>query len=376
MDDPDLLARLERATDADPVDADRRLALLAVHARATADAGLRPVVASVQRDLLVRWDDTSSTWTGTDVRTGGPGMVRVLRPHAARDPLLRRQLVRDARALGRVLPDLRHDDEASAIALPLAGPVLTPGPDVGQAGDNALVRLVARTLHHLVRWEQAGLGLPDAVDEELRDAGDHLQLACLTPTPPGDAGPLIARIATLLEAWWQAHREHPVADLLEGLASAPPEAATDAAEACRAALAETLAATRHTLVQSRFLVHAATRRERLARAVAALDIAVDPPAGAAALGVDLDGRTLVVRSDGQQVVWGVPGAEGEVVFDLDDGFDVPAARRLVRVRGSAPVSARLNAEVGGDPLFADRITRWTSAALQLRTVRLMLEATL
>ena len=96
--------------------------------------------------------------------------------------------------------------------------------------------------------------------------------------------------------------------------------------------------------------------------------------GRAALGVDLDGATLVVESDGDRVLWGQQPDEMDVVYDIADGFDVPAARRLVRTRGSAPVSERLNLEVSGDPEFADRISRWISAALELRTVRMLLDA--
>lgn len=374
IDDPDLVPTLEAWADQDPGDPLVREALLAAHLRATAEAGLRPHTAGVSRGALVRWDAHATTWIGTETQTGRPAMVRVLRPHAARDPVLRRQLAREGRALRPVLPALRHvDDVLPALVVELPGPPCLPSRG-GTAGEHALARLLAGSLHHLLAWERFGPGLPEPAPAEVRDAGDHVAVVSLTPPSGSDAGPVLRRLADVLLAWWQEANDSPVAELLGGLQAAPPRRVADVEGPALAALAELLAAERHRLVHRRASAGRADRTERLARIVARLDAAVPPPAGRAALGVDLEGQTLVVESDGDVVLWGAEGEEPGVVFDLEEGFDVPAARRLVRARGEAPISARLNAEVGGDPAFAERIARWVAAALDLRTTRMLLEA--
>jgi hypothetical protein len=367
---PDVVARLEARAEAWPADLRLRRALLDAHAQATAGSGLRPVVAGVRREALVRWDAWTTTWEGFQVDDGAPALVRAPRPEAARDPLLRRQLQREGRALRAVLPVEEHE---GALVLPLPGPAFRTSPAGGIAGDDAFPGLVARTLAGVVRWEDAGLGVPRASAAEVRDAGDRLVIATLTLPEPGGTVDTIVRLAAGLRAWWSGSSEHPLAALLDGLVAAPPEAAAEASERCVTTLAEMLAATRHDAVRLRRRILEDRRHERLEQAVLALEAAVPPPSGVAALGVDLHGATLVVRSDGERITWGPAGAEA-LLWDVEDGFDVPAARRLVRARGAAPVSARLNREIGGDPVFAEAVARWVSAALDLRTVAKLLEA--
>ncbi|HMV67636.1 MAG TPA: hypothetical protein PKA64_12360, partial [Myxococcota bacterium] len=99
---------------------------------------------------------------------------------------------------------------------------------------------------------------------------------------------------------------------------------------------------------------------------------VPPPRGRAAVGVSLDGRTLVVQNYDRVVLWGPVGDRPEVIWSADAGLDPQLARRLLRTRGSAPVSERLNREVEGNPVYVDRIARWAAGQLELRTLRLLL----
>lgn len=370
-----VLHTLEARADADPADADVRDALALVHAWVTADTGLAPTVAGIARESLVRWDAWSSTWTGRDVRTGETAMVRVLRQHASRDPLLRRQLVRDARALGPRVVGLRVFDgpEGPTLVAPLPGPMFVEGPRGGGASIGALTRLLTGTLDVLTAWEEAGV-LPVRVDPaELRDAGEHLRLVVLTPGEPGPSE-LVHQLVTALAGWWRDPTEHAVVELIHGLDATPDTLPSEAAPRLIAALATTLAAERHALLRAESRTRVDRMRDRLLDRVERLDAAVPPPRGIAALGADLDGRTMVVRCDGRELTWGADGEEPVVVWD-EDGFDVPAARRLVRARGSAGISERLNAEVGGDPRFAEAVARWTATALEVRTTRMMLAAT-
>jgi hypothetical protein len=81
---------------------------------------------------------------------------------------------------------------------------------------------------------------------------------------------------------------------------------------------------------------------------------------------------LVVQCYSDAVWWGAVGEAPEAVWAEEAGFDVSLARRLLRVRGSAPVNEKLNREVEGTPAYVDRITRWTAAQLDLRALRLLL----
>lgn len=302
-------------------------------------------------------------------------MVRCLRGPSARDPRLRRQLVRDVRALRPMVQGIRFDEADAAIMAPLPGPVFQESPPGGQVSVDALARLVVGTVHHLQAWENAGLGVDDLDAAELRDASDHLVVVCLTPQPVGTGTSHWQHITHLVDAWWATHAEHPLADLVRGWRTFPPHSAAEAADACMAAMGEELARMRHTIVRTAEITRTSSRRERLDDLVARLDVCVPPPAGKAAVGVDLDGQSLQVLSDGSSVSWGPIGGATTVLYDEEDGFDVPAARRLVRMRGAGPISARDNAAIGGSPAFADAITRWLGASLELRTIHLLLQAT-
>lgn len=368
----DVLRTLEGIADKAPANARAREALQLAHAGATASQGLPPMVAGVLRDRLVRWDGHTSTWTGTDALTGARAQIRILRPWAQRDPLLRRAMERDGRALHPALKGLRVDPDTGALVVPMPGPEAQHAVPGGHAGVEALVGLVVRSLQGLLAWENAGLGLDGLAPEEICDAGDRLVVATLTPLPPGDAGAVLHVLAELVRSWWGDEMDHPLGDLLAGLSELPSRTVAEAAESCRQALADALAAERHQITKRERALRQRDERARLGRCLNRLARAVDPPRGRAAVGVDLDGRTLVVQNYDTVVLWGPVGERPGVVWSPQDGLDTQLARRLLRARGSAPVSERLNREVEGNPLYVDRITRWTSAMMELRTLRLLL----
>lgn len=371
---PDVAAAVETAAEAHPHHAGLRDAVHAVHAWQTAGHGLPPVVGGVLRDRLVRWDDWTSTWEGTDAVSGARAQVRVLRATHQRDPMLRRALIRDGRALRAVLPSLRLDADAGAIVAVMPGPPFQTLPVGGHASTTALIGLLARSLHRLEAWEAAQLGCDVAAPEELCDAGDHVALVRLTPSTEADAGPLLHQIASRIAAWWQDESpEHPFGDLLDALSAVPPRRVAEAALLARQALVSLLTSERHALLLRDRTLRQRDERARLAALLDRLTDYTSPPYGRAAVGVDLDGRTLVVQNLDQVVLWGPVGEAPEVIWTRATGLDVPLARRLLRVRGSAPVSDRLNKEIDGTPSFVDRIARWTAAQIELRTLRLLLE---
>jgi hypothetical protein len=369
---PDLLEALERAADARPADAELRSALRAVHDHVTAPIGLSPAPGGVQRRTLIRWDRWTTTWTGTLASTGRMAMVRVLRPHA--DPVIRRTLNRDAQALSFVLPDLRHDDHDGCIVLPLPDPPFAHGPRGGMATPEALVRLVIRSLHVLGQWERHGLSPCAPELEELRDAGDHLYIACLTPAPISELPSSVRAFAEAISHWWDDQGDHPLDDLIHGLLVLATSSPSEAAHHAVHALASHLADQRWSVHRRQVQLRRASQRQRLTHAIEQLVALVPPPEGTGAMGVDMDGAPLIASSNGREVWFGTPGHE-EVVVGDDGTIQVAAARRLLRARASAPLNLRLNEEIGGDPVEAERLGRWTSSRLDLRALHLLLRAT-
>lgn len=371
--DPAWRERLVALAEADPGDRPARAALFAIHALVGADEGLPVVVAGVRRDDVVRADAFFVVLRGTEVATGQAALVRTPRAAHRRDPLVRAQLARDAEVLAAGLPALRLDPDAPAIVLPLPHPPASSGGRRGVVDDLALGRVALATLAALADRIDAGLGVPAPEPDELRDAGDALQVAVLDPADdaPGVALPLIADALLGLapgaegpvEAWLGGWAEHPPADLAE------------AGHALVAVLASSLAQVRHGLVRARETGDHLRRREHLVDTLARLAAAGRPPPGDGLVGLDLEGRPILVRSTLDVVATEVPGEEPALVWDADDGLDVPAARRLVRLRGAAAPNPRLAEAHGVDPRHADRVVRWLAAALELRALRLILDAT-
>ncbi len=372
---PDPLGRLQAAAHAAPADASLRAAVFTAHAWRTADAGLEPTVAGVARERLVRWDAHTTTWFGPSVDGSGTALVRVLRPPAARDPVLHRALERDARALKRVLPELRFVESAAAMVCPLPGPgFLVSDVPSGHVQATTLTALLARSVLQLAERSHAGLGFAAPAPEELVDTTDAIRWICLTPFAGDDPAAVLRLVAEGLGRWWSYEAEHPVADLLEALHQATPRSLDEVADVVGHTLASVLASTRHAVVARHRTADSRDRHGRLLGVTSRLTAACPAPEGRGAVGVDLEGRTLVVVSDGAGVRWGPAGRTPSTVLGDDGSLRVAAARRLVLARATAPVSPRLNQEVDGDPAFAEAIARWTSAALELRLLRLLLEA--
>lgn len=319
------------------------------------------VVAGVRRERLVRWDAVTSTWIGTSIDRAAPVMVRALRPEAARDAVLRRWLVREGRALSRVLP-VEIDEHEGALRVEVHGFALWhgAGPSVARPLITGLVRLAA--------WEATGLGLPAPAAEELRvDDTGRAEVVCLSP---GEGG--VSRFVAGLARTLDSGGDGPLQVLLRGIAELPPATVDDASAGVRLALAEELTRHRHDIAR-RFREGAQQQRVgRLLDLVCRLSDGVPAPSGRGAVGVDLDGRITVVESSPSGIAWG-PQDEPEVVWDPVEGFRPPLVRRLLRARASSPPNPSLDARVGGDPALTEAVCRWAAAGLKLRTVRMLLE---
>jgi len=377
-DPPQLLRALEALADRRPADRAVAEAIRAAHGMVTAGDGLPATVGGVHREDLVRWDDWTSTWDGPHLPTGGHARIRVLRAHTARDPVLRRALLREAKALQGALSDLpvrAEEGRWPALMVPLPGAPITPsaGPDDHRRPE-ILAGMLCTAVVDLSRWERQRLGLPRLSATDLRHTGAGLRIVCLTATAPAEVGEHVARIAGILEAWWGEGPESPIDALLAGLVAFPPRTTGEAEEQIRATLAEDLTDRRHRLAARVDRVHLEDRVARLLSLVRRLEGAVPPPEGHGAIGVDLEGRTTVVTSRDGWIRWGRV-SEPTVVRERNGTLRVREARRLLRVRSASPPNTRLQAEVGGDPASIDVICQWLAAALRLRTERKLLEAT-
>lgn len=366
-----VLRAIEVLADSQPADRGLASAVHEVAAWASAPQGVPVTIADVRREQLIRWDSWTTTWVGADVRDGTQATVRVLRPAAAADPVMRRQLAREARALREVVNGTTlFDGDLPALRAPLPGEPLTA--DASTREDDALhTRLLATGLVAVAQWEDAGLSLPTLTRDELRNCGDHLAISCLTSAIRADHGYAVSHIASMLGY----HDASSLGELRMALSQAPPSSAADAEKYAIAAMAQDLAGRRHDL----YLRHVRGRhRDRIARfhsLTQRLHESVPAPHGIGAVGVDMDGMVQVVRSDETGIFWGPVGAP-ERIYSAEEGFVAPQARRLLRSRASAPNSERLQTQVGGDSAFTDAIGQWVAAALKLRTVRMLLEKTI
>ncbi len=366
-----VLRTLEDLADARPADRHLAKAVHAVAAWTSAPRGLPVTIGGVRREQLVRWDGWTTTWEGADVDEGSQAMIRVLRPFAASDPVKRRQLTREARALEALVPGAtRVAGDLPGIRAPLPGEPLTASNET--ADEDALhTRLLATGLVAISAWEEREMSLPPLTREELRNCGNHLALVCLTPDDGQDQGHVLTRIASLLGY----HEATSLGELRLALSLAPPSSAADAEKYAISAMAQDLAARRHDL----FLRHIRGRhRDRVARfhlLALRLQESMPAPQGTGAVGVDLDGGVQIVRSGDDGIFWGPLGA-AKRIFSTEKGFVAPEARRLLRTRAASPNNERLQQQVGGDSAFTEAIGQWVAAALKLRTVRMLLERSL
>jgi len=369
----DWVQAIEARSNSNPADRNVARAVHEVARWASAAQGLPVVVGGVRREQLLRWDDWTTTWIGVDEDRGDQALVRVLRPWAASDPILRRQIEREARVLGGIVPGLIHFAGAqTGLQASLLGTPMTVTATPAQAEDDVLhTRLLATAMVAMARWEEQGLRLPALTRDEVRNCGDRVEIACLSPCDRGDHGALLSHLSGLLGH----HDGSRLGALRNALIQAPPASAADAQRYAIAAMAEHLAGRRHALFSRHARGQHTDRLVRLLTLTRRLAASLSPPRGLGALGVDLEGEIQVVRSDGTEVCWGPRGAT-KAVYSAAEGFVAPEARRMLRARAAAPTSARLQAEVQGDATFTRAIGQWTAAALKLRTVRLLLEKAL
>lgn len=365
------IAALEARCEADPTDEGLTAALLQTHACVTTAEGLPSVIAGVRRERLVRWDDHSATWDGVEVATGRNTRIRTLRGQAARDPVLRRLLLREGKLLASVLsvPVYVHDGAWPAITAVLIGEPLGVFADLDDHDrPEVLARRLGTAIDELARAEALGIGFPALDRRELLDTPAGIAVVCLTPTPRVSAGQQLECIARSLTEWWADGPNTPVDGLLAGMIQFAPDTIAEARERWQEALSEHLLGLRHALARRSQLWRHETRAERLRAAVVALE-AFPPPQGVGAVSVDLEGQITVLHADGQRIHWTVGDQTSEIWGSA--GLVVREARRLLRAHGSAPPNARL---APADPVFVDRACRWIGAALQLRTMRLLLDA--
>ncbi|MCA9566967.1 MAG: hypothetical protein KC656_03955 [Myxococcales bacterium] len=338
----ELLAAVESTADARPGDPVLTALLLAANLQATVPTGLPEHLV---RDGLVRFDGLSATWAAHDA-DGERFLVRVPRP--ALGPVERRLLERDVRAVQALVPGV-HVREGCAVA-PLPGQSVA-----GPLPEPESIRLVVTTLVALEAWRAHGFGPMVPAPEELRHEGGVARIVALTPGP-FQLEPWLRHLAFTLRPTGV------LAPVLRGLVELPPAGPTDAGDRVRRALFEDLSARAIRLRQEQLMAGHARRSARLAHAIGRLQRALPPPAGESPVGFDLDARPTFVRSDGHEVVWGA-AAEPQRLFD-GEGFDAPAARRLLRALATSPTAAQ------GYP---EQIGRWVSSGLRLRTLGLLLE---
>jgi len=308
------------------------------------------------------WSPWTATWLGTDLETGSQALVRALRADSAQDAVLRRAMAREGRALAELVPGLRIAE--GLLVAPLPGTALAADP---RADTDRLARLIGTGLSALVDWERAGM-LPVASLESWRETSDGLVLVVLEAAHRGDAGHLLASLATALAP---PEDEHPVDALIHSLTQAPPRLPSDAARQLVRALATELASRRHTLFRGQRDRAHTDRATRLLAILDRLEQAVPPPQGRGAVGVDLEGQPTSIQWTDGSLTWG-PKDDPVRVWSPEEGFDAVIARRLLRARAAAPPSERLQEEVGGSAAYTQAAGRWISSGLRLRTLRLLL----
>ena len=368
----DLLRTLEDEATRRPLDAEVRAALLAVSHRDLVLRGVPKTLAGVRRERLVRWDSRSAEFDGVHIQSGTPWRVRVLAPPLVREPNLGRWLIRESRAMARLAGlEPIFEDGWPAVAVPLSGPALCDASEPD--GTESAVRMFCMLGGALgdMAMLQAACGLPELGSLDFRLDGDGLKVVCLTPPRQAvDASAIIRALARLLSRWW-GRDEGAGLELLAGFEAFPPASVDEARQAWGQEAAKALAGEWHRLRKHRKRVSRDTRASRTLAAIRRMDAAVPPPVGRGAVGVDLEGRVTVVEGRPDGSLWWGPAAAMEQV--AGDQLQARLGRRLLRARAAAPGNPRLDADVGGEAGYADEACRWLDLALQLRTLRMLLE---
>ncbi len=363
----DLLTWLEDAVKSDP-SLDELLP--AAHDLATAEDGLPSIIQGIRRVSLIRVDRWTTTWDGVQSRDGTLVRLRTLRIGFLRDPVVRRWLARQA----ALVEHARGNDDETSFFTPVVGLPLADFADADEhASPVVLARMLATALAAHARAASMGIRFPALEACEYIETSAGLQLGCLTVSGGVSPSVQIRKLASHLQHWWNEGPQGPITSLLEGFQVFPPRDYTEAIDLTVAALSQQLADERHRLHHRSVKVRSDSRKFRLADLLSRLGSAIPAPAGRGAIGVDLEGRTTLVESDGRRISWG-PLAETTDIVSPEGALDVKVARHLLRARAAAPPNARLQQEVGGSNLFVDQICQWISCQSHLRTLRLLLDA--
>ena len=122
----------------------------------------------------MRWDTWTTTWEGRDL-AGKTVRIRILRPHAAKDAVLRRTLHREARALEPLVNGLTRGD--TWLRCPSPGEAL---PEGTHATGAQLARYASSAIACLQDWEASGVWPAEPTEGCWRVVDGRLAVVCLT----------------------------------------------------------------------------------------------------------------------------------------------------------------------------------------------------
>ncbi len=324
-----------------------------------------PRVEGWRCERCIRADRFSSTWLARDAE-GHTWVLRIADP----TPHALRQLARDARALRVCLQGLEVREALIAVRAPgspLVDTLHSSDSISEQSQQSQRIQLIAATLRALEPWDLPHWGPGRPVAEEVRRTQTGVQLVTLTPDVPGTRTALDAVVRALPPG--RSAIEGPIDRFLAGLSALDSPETPEVESLLKRALAESLGERAVELRQRHLQTRQDSRRERLQQMLERLFTALDPPTGEGPIGFDLDGNTTRVVSDGRIIRWGAATVD-DVIY-TEAGFDAPLARRFLRACATAPARP----EGAGDPATTERINRWVSAGLRLRTLRMLLDRT-
>lgn len=325
----------------------------------------------IHPEKLVRWDEWTSTWLGTERQTGREYLVRVIHPEKQHRPFFTRALRREMKVLADLYPTLYlMGDHDELLVFPLEGAPYFHSK--GALPFRQGVKLIGHALIFFERWRSEGLYAPELSPQELRDHDGDLSIHCLSPFSGNHGSTAAHQLLKMLRpacegnesmrAFFEAHNTFHGQDL------------DRIGDSWRALLVSTLTTDRHRLAIRWRHAFVADRASRLYDIVERLHRACPAPAGRGVLGIDMDGMPLVVESNRELIRWG-PEGDDRLILGPDQVLQPREARRALRARASATLNQRLHVENSADPLFTEAICAWLSSSMRLRAVRLMLKAT-
>ena len=352
-----LIRELEKRLDTLPEDQELRRLLEVAFDLAHADDQLDVAPYGLHRKTLIGWDRWSTTWLGHNTTTGHTGQLRILRPDCRTDPVARRVLERDAGRLFPVVPGLQVHPDALSIS------------QSESAAPNTDRSLFITLIVKFSRWSAHNLGWPERLSEALHVGPAGLEVLCLTPQPARTGTDAWDHLTSWLKTRYDLEhidRHEPLLRALTSIRGESPE------ETLRMALRSDLVRQWHTLRSRRATLYSQNRAQRFQDLLERLHRASPPPEGRAAVGVTPEGRLTVVQGDGSSLAWGTDG-ELTIIVDMGQPINAPAGRQLLRARAMASPSPHLQTQAGGDARYLEHATQWVSAALKLRTLRLLVQ---